>query len=376
MESAPLLIWASPEKDSDILYFSQFSAPDEILAIRAGSKKIGIINSLEYGRAQNQSGFDEIISWEQIADQASAKGIAKPVPVLHIILQLLENYHWKKILVPENFPTKLSFQLMENGIEVSVAPSPLFPERLSKSDQELEYIRYGNQCSAAGIKEAEKILQESKIQNNLLYWNSEPLSSEILHFQIAVSCLKMGAIANNTIAAGGDQACDPHHHGSGPLKANELIIVDVFPRVTETGYHGDMTRTFLKGKASSEQKALVATVREAQQKAIAIAKAGIRGDEIHALVNNTFLEKGYKTSKTEKGYQGFFHGTGHGLGLDIHEAPRVSLNAGPLENGHVVTIEPGLYYPGLGGVRIEDVIAITKDGCQLLSDFHYNWQID
>jgi Xaa-Pro aminopeptidase len=193
---------------------------------------------------------------------------------------------------------------------------------------------------------------------------------------IEIACLERGAVSLDTIVAGGDQGCDPHHRGTGPLRADELIVVDIFPRVTETGFYGDMTRTFLRGQASDAQRALVAAVRAAQQAALRTLRAGVNGRDVHAAANAVFLNRGYETRSSPKGSVGFFHGTGHGLGLDIHEPPRVSGAVDyVLKKGTVVTVEPGLYYPGLGGCRIEDVVQITAHAPRLLSRFGYTWEL-
>lgn len=377
MQESPLILWASPEKDSDILYFGQFSAPDEILLAEYQDKKFAVINALEFGRAKQCEEFDEVLSWEHYQKRAQSNGASAPVGVKFIILELLKEWNCKQIRVAENFPIKLAFELQEHDVELVVQDSPLFPQRELKNSQELEKIRYGNQCSAKGFSVVQEILGASSIDNDgQLIFEGKVLTSELLHFEIAKACLSMGAISKNTIAAGGNQACDPHHHGSGPLKANELIIIDIFPRVESSGYHGDMTRTYLKGRPNKEQIDLVSAVKKAHEVGLNKICAGITGDEIHRSVQNVFDELGYKTERDENGYKGFFHGTGHGLGLDVHESPRVSLKAPALKEGHVVTVEPGLYYSGIGGVRIEDVVVVKDSGYDLLSDYPYDWIID
>ncbi|MDE3085015.1 MAG: M24 family metallopeptidase, partial [Verrucomicrobiota bacterium] len=251
-----------------------------------------------------------------------------------------------------------------------------FPEREIKTDAEARAIREGNRCAAAGIAAAEKTLRASKIKNRKLFWCGAPLTSERLKIAIETACLEAGGVSLDTIAAGGDQACDPHARGTGPLRAGALIIVDVFPRVSATGYHGDMTRTFLKGRASDGQRALVAAVRAAQKLALQHIRAGASGCAVHKQVADYFETYGYKTEHGKKGSVGFFHGTGHGLGLEVHEPPRMGTTADlPLKKGAVVTVEPGLYYPGLGGCRIEDVVQVTDTAPKMLSKFHYEWEL-
>jgi Xaa-Pro aminopeptidase len=251
----------------------------------------------------------------------------------------------------------------------------LFPEREKKTAEEAEAIRQGNRCSAAGIRAAENVLKAATVKAGKIIYEGRALTSERLKEEIEIACLRAGSVSSHTIAAGGDQACDPHCTGSGILRANELIIVDVFPRVVATGYHGDMTRTFLKGKASAEQKRLVETVLSAQKKAVESVKSGVTGDRIHREVVRQFEENGFKTDARARQPVGFFHGTGHGLGLEVHEAPRLSANGPRLKAGQVVTVEPGLYYPGLGGARIEDVVWVQKEGNELLSSYPYRWEL-
>ena len=146
--------------------------------------------------------------------------------------------------------------------------------------------------------------------------------------------------------------------------------------MTETGYYGDMTRTFLRGRASDAQRKLVAAVRAAQLAALKVIRTGVDGRAVHQRVCDTFLAAGYKTRTTKNGSVGFFHGTGHGLGLAIHEMPRLSPTISmPLQRGAVVTVEPGLYYPGLGGCRLEDVVQVTDRAPRFLSKYHYEWEL-
>jgi len=245
-----------------------------------------------------------------------------------------------------------------------------------KTVAEAAAIREGNRCSALGLAAAERMLRGSRIVGRRLLHRGAVLTSERLKFAIESACLAAGAISAHTIAAGGDQACDPHESGSGPLRPHELIVVDVFPRVQATGYHGDMTRTFLRGRASEVQGELVAAVRAAQKAALRAVRAGVECRAVHAAAADLFTARGYGTRRTRGRSVGFFHGTGHGLGLDIHEPPRLGASAdGILPRGAVVTVEPGLYYPGLGGCRIEDVVQVTSAAPMLLSKFHYQWQL-
>jgi Xaa-Pro aminopeptidase len=194
-----------------------------------------------------------------------------------------------------------------------------------------------------------------------------------LRAEIDTAVLRSGGLPANTIVAGGDQACDPHERGHGPLKANTLIILDIFPRSAASGYYGDLTRTILRGHASDEQRRLWETVNEGQALALKKMKPGVDGLELHEEIKKYFTDHGYPTELRKGRQTGFFHGTGHGLGLEIHEYPRFQKTV--FKVGQVLTVEPGLYYPGLGGVRTEDVVAITKSGIRMLSRFENRLEV-
>jgi Xaa-Pro aminopeptidase len=271
-------------------------------------------------------------------------------------------------MVPANFPLGYARELGRARVNVRPANGLFWPQRASKTDKELRLMRHASRITEAGLARAVEVLKASRPgPGKKLRWAKQTLTSELLRAEIDSAVLHAGGVPGGTIVAGGDQACDPHERGSGPLRANSLIIVDIFPRDAKTGYYGDLTRTFIKGRASEAQRKLWNTVKDGQELALRRIKAGIDGMTIHRAIEDLFAERGYKTG-VEKGRRvGFFHGTGHGLGLDIHEYPR--LQKVILKAREVVTVEPGLYYPGLGGVRIEDVVVVTKTGQKTLSSF-------
>jgi len=256
-------------------------------------------------------------------------------------------------------------------IGVAIQKGTVFPQRELKSAEELKKISAALIMAEVGLAEAIQALRNSKIgrKRKLLYRNL-PLTSEKLRAIIDTAIVQAGGLVNHTIVAGGVQACDPHEQGHGPLRANEPIIIDVFPRSQRTGYFGDITRTVVKGRASEPLRRLYHTVERAQELAFENFHKAARARDVHERILEFFKKEGYKTGKRDGRMQGFFHGTGHGLGLEIHEAPRVGLTSTDiLKKGHVVTVEPGLYYPGLGGVRLEDVAYITENGARNLTKF-------
>jgi Xaa-Pro aminopeptidase len=371
----PPLLYADTERSPDALYFGRVSVPDAFIAFGCRDRKYAVVSALEFGRVKRTSDFDVVLPLEHYLRLARETWPqAKPGPA-EVICLLARELGQNAFTVPDDFPAGLYDKLHELGLDLVVADGPLVPARELKSTAEAAAIREGNRCSALGFAAAEKILRASRVRGRSLVYRGKPVTSETLKFAIEVACLEAGAVSANTIVAGGDQACDPHDRGTGPLRPHELIIVDIFPRVTRTGFHGDMTRTFLRGRASEAQRALVAAVRAAQLAALGAIRTGANGRDVHGRCVQTFVARGYETKSTPRGSVGFFHGTGHGLGLAVHELPRMSGAVDyTLKKGSVVTVEPGLYYPGLGACRIEDVVQVTDRAPRFLSEYSYAWE--
>jgi Xaa-Pro aminopeptidase len=196
---------------------------------------------------------------------------------------------------------------------------------------------------------------------------NELLTSERVRRAILRTLLEHDCFAREVIVAGGAQAADPHVQGEGPLRASEAIVLDIFPQHLGHGYWGDLTRTVVKGKPPAELKRMYGAVKAAQMAALRAVRAGVQGASVHGRAVAEFKRRGYETREIKGRAAGFIHGTGHGLGLAIHEAPSVSAAEGRLRAGNVITVEPGLYYPDAGGVRIEDAVVVTRTGCRLLA---------
>ncbi len=373
-----VLLFASPNSSSDMRWFTKFSCGDAFLAFTARGKKIAAITLLEIVRFRKQSGFDVVLDFG--AELAKLRETNPSASTPELIAHFAKRYKVSSWSVPADFPAGLFVKLHQLGVKLSVGASPFFPQRVIKTEEELEMIRAGNRASCAGFKAVEKILKESTIdKRGFVNYQGKTLTSETLRAAIEHACLDAGGInVEGLIAAAGEQGADCHCSGYGPIRANQLIVCDIFPRIAATGYFGDMTRTYLKGKASPEQRKLVETVKKAHDKAMETVRAGVAGYEVYKGTVDFFAKTGYKTGVIDGVPTGFFHGLGHGVGLDVHEAPNLggrSVMTDPLRENMVVTIEPGLYYPSIGGCRIEDVVVVRKNGCELLSKHPYKWEI-
>jgi len=386
--SAPVdgdvLMMATPAKNADLRWFGGFHASDPFPAFSVGRSRVGLLPGMEVGRAKAESAFDEVLNLTAII--ADLRKTNPKAGVADAIVFAALGRGVQRFRVPADFPVGLFQRLRELGLVLHAvgaqqnergAPE-LFPQRQAKSKAELAGVRAGNVAAAAGFTAVERILAESRAdKKGALRWKGRTLTAEILKEEAQVAILRKGALCDiGLIIAPGDQAVDCHCSGSGPVRANELIVCDIYPRHVASSQYGDMTRTYLKGNASSQQRRMVLAVLEAQRRAIKAIRAGVTGAKVHAVVQKYFKSLGYESGLRKGVYVGFFHGTGHGLGYDIHEDPALSTrNPLPLVAGNAVTVEPGLYYPGIGGCRFEDCVVVTKKGCEFLSSHPYGWEI-
>jgi Xaa-Pro aminopeptidase len=370
---ATRLIVAASEQDPDMLYATRFFAPDAFIFLEERGKRTLVLSDLEIDRARKQAKADEFVSYSALEREVQGKQRKAP-PYEKVLSHFLRKRGVRSALVPGNFPLGFAQELEASKIRLRTANGLFWPEREAKTDEELKLMRRALQITESGMARGIEVLSASKPgPGKKLTWSGKTLTSEILRAEIDSAVLRAGGLPANTIVAGGDQVCDPHERGSGPLKANSLIILDIFPRDAKSGYFGDMTRTVVRGRASDEQRRLWQTVREGQELALRNMKPGVDGLELHNEVKQYFADRGFPTEIRGGKQVGFFHGTGHGLGLEIHEFPRFQKTV--FKIGQVLTVEPGLYYPGLGGVRIEDVAVVTKSGNRLLSRFEKRLEV-
>jgi len=369
-----VLFIAASETDANLYYATKFIAPDPFIYLEIKGERLLVMNDLEMDRAKSQASVDRVLSYTEIEQRARDQGVASPgsVDIVHVVLR---DAKIKQVLVPGNFPFRHASRLQELGYQVHAKPDPFYEQRVVKTAEEVRHIESAQRATEAAVAAAHAVLRRATIVKSEVWLDDAPLTSERIKKLINVKLMEADCVAQHTIVAGGEQACDPHNEGSGPLPAHRSIIFDVFPRSATTRYFADMSRTVVRGTPSPELVRLYQTVKDAQEEAITKIKDGADGMKIHRGICDRFEKAGYKTGMVNGRMQGYFHGTGHGVGLDIHEAPRISRTGSLLQEGHVVTVEPGLYYPGLGAVRIEDMVLVTSDGCRNLTDFPKTFEL-
>jgi len=369
MTPETLLMVADSEHDANMLYAVRMFVPDPFIYLRIRGKCVIVMSDLEIDRAHEQAAHCTVLSLTQCRKQLEKQ--RRKVTFPQIIRLLLAREHIRKVSVPYNFPYGIAADLRRLGIRAVPRNGTFLPQRERKNAEEVQKISAALTMAEVGLAEGMQALRASKIgrKGKLMYKNN-PLTSEKLRGIINSAIAQAGGTATNTIVAGGRQGCDPHERGHGVLYANQPIIIDVFPRSQKTGYFGDITRTVVKGRASDMLRKMYYTVERGQEIAFEVIANKVSGRKVHETIQKFFQKEGFKTGKVNGHMQGFFHGTGHGLGLEIHEPPRMSpTSTDILRNGHVITVEPGLYYPEIGGVRLEDVAHVTSKGPRNLTRF-------
>jgi Xaa-Pro aminopeptidase len=360
---APRLMCAASGSDADMLYATGFYADDPFVWWETRGKTHLALSPLEIDRARPVARVTEVHgNAEFLPAAAAAGGFAK------LIAGIAKKYRWRALEVPEQFPAGLLEKLRRDGLKVIVSAQPFFPQRSRKTKEEIAALQTALRVAEAGLRRGLEVLKASRAnRRGFLYWGKIPLTSERLRAEMDAAVLHAGGSPAHTIVAGGLQGCDPHERGHGPLRAHEAIVLDIFPRHATNHYYGDLTRTVVRGRASEALKAQYATVQSGKRWVMTQMRAGADGASLQKALIARFASAGYPTEQRDGRWVGMFHGVGHGLGLDLHESPRFA--AGKLFAGLSITVEPGLYYPGVGGVRIEDVVIVGKNGVRNLTRF-------
>jgi Xaa-Pro aminopeptidase len=360
------LLYADSETDADMLYATGFFAPDPFLFVQAGRRRVVVMSDLEMDRARKQARVDRVLSWTLIAKRIEDAG--RRATIAEVIARVLRDLGVRRAEVPRAFPLGLAMEVDALGVRLDLAGDPFWPEREIKTAAEVRAITAALRAAEAGLDAGIAALRACRIgRDGWLRRDGRRFTAEDLRAAVNTRIMAEGCVPSHTICAPGDQAVDPHEEGRGPIRAHTPVVMDIFPRSESTGYFGDLTRTVVRGRATARLHEVYAIVHEGVRIGHSRLHAGADGRAIHGEIQALFERQGYRTGVRGGRMQGFFHGTGHGLGLQIHEPPSISKRAGTLRAGHVVTVEPGLYYVGLGGVRIEDVAVVTKTGSRNLT---------
>ena len=376
--SLPLLFYGNSYHHPDLYQSTRFLAPDAFVALEHGDERIIVASSLEHGRAEKESRATAVRNLMEFGfRELSAQGLDSDQIMATVLQRFLAERGIAKTSVPRYFPVGIADRLRALGVELVVAPD-LAARRRTKRPDEIACIEKAQRATeeawASGVA---AIARASVRSDGVLVLDGEVFTAERLRGIVEQELLARDCLTpERTITAPGPQAADPHELGHGPLRANEPIVMDIYPQ-HGSRYWADMTRTVSKGQPADEIRRMYEIVRRAQDEAIAMLRPGVTGKEIHERVEDIIFEAGYDTLRpgqkhdvSDPTIKGFFHGTGHGVGLEIHELPSIGRGKWgmvPLEPGDVVTIEPGIYDPKIGGVRLEDMLEVTESGARNLT---------
>jgi Xaa-Pro aminopeptidase len=285
----------------------------------------------------------------------------------------------RRATVPSGFPLGDADALRAVGVQLEVDQKLFDDRRRRKSDRELAGIRRAEKAAEAGVATARELLARAERANGGLSVDGEALTCELLKERIQATFLAHGALAEEMIVSHGPQTAVGHDMGSGPISADDVVLLDLFPVDLESACYADITRTVVVGNVANEIREWHALCREAMELAIEEVRPGADGGAIHRLVSEFFAERGFPTQLTKQEGEvlrdGFYHGLGHGVGLEVHESPGLGMLGEELVAGDVITIEPGLYRHAFGGVRVEDLVLVTEDGYERLTDCPYDLEV-
>jgi Xaa-Pro aminopeptidase len=361
-----VIIFGDTVRSPELRHEVPITIPDPFVYMERNGTRTAFVGSLEIPRLQALDGL-EVVALEELGlDELVEQGYSWHDMTPQLVLRACRASNVESAVTPRDFPLGLADFLREHEIEVK-AHGELFDERRRvKTPAQLEGIR---RCQRASEHAMEAIRERLR--------RGGPLTCEDLQAETMRVFSEEGVLLDDVaLISSGAQTTVGHEPGHGPIAEGEPIVVDLFPRDPASGCYSDMTRTFCLGEPPEELVRFHGLVREALDLAFATIRPGIAGSDAHRAVCELFEQHGYETQLTkapgEVLEEGFFHSLGHGVGLEVHELPSLGRVGEEIVAGDVLAVEPGLYRKGFGGCRLEDLVLVTEDGCEVLADFSYD----
>jgi Xaa-Pro aminopeptidase len=372
-----ILIYGDTIRSPELRHEIPITVPDPFLYAERDGVRHVYVGSLEIARVRELDGL-RVHAYEEVGwDDLIASGMHREEIYKPLVLNAVRDVGIERATVPRYFPLELADHLRANGVELTPERELFARRRRVKSQTELDGIRRAQRACEAALDAVRELLRASSQNGAGLEVDGEPLTSEWLKRRIGEVFTEHDMLADEFIVSHGAQSAVGHDMGSGQIRAGEPIVIDLWPRDRETACFADMTRTYVVGEPPQELVEYQRLVRQALDGAIGAIKAGVAGRDVFLGTCELFHGHGYKTYLTKEPgevfEEGFIHGLGHGVGLEVHEEPGMGpANREPLVAGDVVTVEPGLYRPGFGGCRLEDLLLVTEDGAENLTNYPYD----
>ncbi len=372
-----VLIFADSVLSPEMRHEVPILVPDPFLYAEKDGKRYTVSTSFEVERIA-EAGI-EAHPWEEFGyDEMLGQGLPREeITWLHLNLNACRKFGIEDAIVPRSFPTIVADHFRANDIKLQPDYKFFADRRRVKNEAELDGIRRAQKAAEAGMQAAKDLLARADASNGSLIVDGQALTCETIKTAIRREFTEHGVSSEDFIVSHGAQTAIGHELGFGPIAPEEPVVVDLWPRDPESGCYADMTRTFVVGTPSDELAEYHRLVKEALDRSLDATKPGVAGVDVFNLVCELFEENGQQTYLSKKPGEvlksGFFHGLGHGVGLEVHEAPNLGRGGvSELIPGDVLTLEPGLYRAGYGGCRLEDLVVVTEDGRENLTDFPYD----
>ena len=354
--------------------------PDAFFYVELDGRRVVAISAMESARVVGLGTGLEVRPLEEFgADELRRSGIDANAYTNELAVRIARGLDIAEATVPRGFPLGIADVLRSSGVELTVDQKLFDDRRRRKSSHELAGIRRAQKAAEAGMAVARDLLRRAEPSNGGRSVDGRQLTCELVKQHVQAAFLAHGANAQELIVSHGAQTAVGHDMGSGPIGNDDVVVLDLFPVDLESSCLADLTRTFVVGSVPDEIRDWHRLCREALDLAAAEVRPGAEGGDIHRLVSKFFAERGFPTLLTkpegEVLLDGFYHGLGHGVGLEVHESPSLGMIGEELVAGDVITIEPGLYRQGFGGVRVEDLLLVTEDGYELLTDCPYDLEV-
>ena len=375
-----LLIVGDTFRTPELRHEVPLGVPDPFVYAERDGRRVVVVGSMEIPRIEGLgTGLDVHATEEFGADEIRRSGVDFHEGARLLTVQIVQGLGIERATVPQGFPLGSAEALRAAGIELTVDQRLFDDRRRRKSGHELAGIRRAQKAAEAGVATARELLARADRANGALTVNGAPLTCELLKERIQATFLAHGALAEEMIVSHGSQTAVGHDMGSGPIGADDVVLLDLFPIDLESSCYADITRTVAVGEVGDDVREWHALCLEAIELSEKEVRPGADGGEIHRLVSRFFADRGFPTQLTKPEGEvlrdGFYHGLGHGVGLQVHESPALGMLGEELVEGDVITIEPGLYRHGVGGVRVEDLLLVTAGGYERLTDCPYDLEI-
>ena len=375
------LIIADTIRSPELRHEVPLAVPDPFFYAEVGGKRSVVVSSLESGRIADLDTGLEVLTYEDVGvDELLKRGLDFYTHEQEMYLAACRRLGVERAATPATFPLGNADHLRANGIELTADQRSFDERRRVKTEPELAGIRRACRAVEAGMAVGLEMLKSASRSNGVLTLDGEPLTCERIKLEVERAFGEHGAAAEEFTVSHGAQTAIGHDGGSGQIASDDVVLFDLFPRDRESACYSDFTRTVALGSPSDELREYHRLAKEALDLAVAAVKPGVKGSDIHRMVCDLFHEHGHKTQlHKEEGealVDGYFHATGHGVGLEVHEQPGVGrIESEPLVVGDVIALEPGLYRNGYGGVRLEDLVLVTADGAEVLTSFPYDFEL-